>query len=107
MLTQPQVQRYSVECGLRDLMIAERVGWRIRNNRCVLSRRTERDERGQVPVVLIDGQRLAQEVHNILVTERITLSDLLHREEGWYRDNVRPLPAERVTDPTMHVLGGE
>src|SRR5208283_3792589 len=24
MLTQPQVQRYSVECGLRDLMIAEK-----------------------------------------------------------------------------------
>jgi restriction endonuclease Mrr len=40
------------------------------------------------PVILVNGQRLVQEVKQILNRDSISLQDLLEREDQWYHQNI-------------------
>jgi len=50
------------------------------------------------PILLINGQKLAQIVEAVCTRERIELEKLLDRETAWYEENVSHLPAARVLD---------
>ena len=57
----------------------------------------------EYPVILINGRRVAREVHQILVREGLTLAELLEKESRWYQDNTRPLDPIRILD---HIVFG-
>jgi Restriction endonuclease AspBHI N-terminal/Restriction endonuclease len=50
------------------------------------------------PVVLINGQRLARVLFEVLTQERITLQDLLDRETDWYVRNSSHLSPNRILE---------
>ena len=50
----------------------------------------------QYPLILINGPRLAQEVHREMSQKGLTLNQVLDRETDWYEENERVLPADRV-----------
>jgi hypothetical protein len=50
------------------------------------------------PILLINGQKLAQVLESVCVRERISVEALLDRETAWYETNVQPLPPARVLD---------
>lgn len=50
------------------------------------------------PIVLINGQRLAKTLFEILTREQIDLGDLLNRETEWYLRNSTHLPPGRILE---------
>ena len=62
----------------------------------------------QYPLLLVNGARLAQEVHNELGRTGLELEDILSREAAWYEANQRTLNADRIVfgdhwgDPLGH-----
>ena len=50
----------------------------------------------EYPILLVDGMRVAEEVHMELCNEGVTLEQFLERETKWYESNVSPLRPERI-----------
>jgi restriction endonuclease Mrr len=50
------------------------------------------------PLVLINGQRIAQELERATVEEGISLRELLDQQTKWYQDHERPYPPNRILD---------
>jgi len=53
------------------------------------------------PLVLVNGKRLAQELEQAIVSECISLRQLLDRETEWYRSNERPYSPGRILDDSV------
>ncbi|MGA2907561.1 MAG: restriction endonuclease [Terracidiphilus sp.] len=53
------------------------------------------------PVVLINGQRLARVLFEVLTQERVRLSDLLERETDWYLQNSTHLSPSRILEESF------
>jgi hypothetical protein len=53
------------------------------------------------PLVLINGKRLTQELEQAMVSEGISLRQLLDRETEWYRSNERPYSPGRILDDSV------
>lgn len=50
------------------------------------------------PVVLVNGQRVARAVFEMLSRERIALRDLLDRETDWYVRSLSHLSPQRILE---------
>lgn len=53
------------------------------------------------PVVLINGQRLAKMLFEVLTRERVSLVELLDRETAWYQQNTSHFPPSRILEDTF------
>lgn len=53
------------------------------------------------PVVLVNGQRLARAVFEVLTQERIELRDLLDRETDWYVRSLSHLAPQRILEDSF------
>jgi hypothetical protein len=53
------------------------------------------------PIVLINGQRLARAIFEVLTQERVSLTDLLERETDWYVRNSTRLSPGRILEDSF------
>jgi hypothetical protein len=68
----------------------------------VFSRATQEElHTDRYPVILVNGKRLAKELRTLLITEGITLIELLEREKYWYETNLQPMDPGRILDDTL------
>jgi hypothetical protein len=68
----------------------------------IFSRATQEElHTDRYPVILINGKRLAKELRTLLITEGITLTQLLEREKLWYETNLQPMEPGRILDDTL------
>lgn len=58
------------------------------------------------PVVLINGQRLAKMLFEVLTQERIELRELLERETKWYLQNSSHLSPSRILEDAFRLTEG-
>ena len=75
--------------GARGGAASSRMDWCFRYDGAVFGKGTAGIKPGQVPIVLINGRRLARVLLEVVTQERITLAELLDRESDWYMQTRR------------------